>query len=115
MTNQSKERLSAFEVDLIEDFNEPTITETQHLYWLETPYDESGGRFVLMATNTVGAPFVYVRPVEVTVPVPHDFNPRAAKLAGLREEEKRVRAEFQARITELQRQQSELLALEMAA
>lgn len=113
MTNQSKETLSVDPIDLIEDAEEPTITETQHLYWLEAPYEERGGKFMLMPSNKVGAPFVYVKPVEVTVAVPAHFDVSSAKLAGLREEEKRVRAEFQARITELQRQQSELLAIEM--
>lgn len=114
MTNQSKERLSALEVDLIEEDEEPTLTEAQHLYWLVTPYGERGGKFTLLSTDKVGAPFVYVRPVEITVPVPAHFDVRAAKLKSIKEEEQRVRAEFQARITELQRQQSELLALEMA-
>ena len=111
-TAQHAAPLSISMEDLTED--DLVIRETQHIYWLETPYDERPGKFMLMPSNKVGAPFVYVGPVEVEVPAPRNFDPRAAKLASLKEEEQRVRAEFQARITELQRQQSELLALEMS-
>ena len=105
-TAQHAAPLSISMEDCSED--EPTIKSTVHLHWTEY------GGFTLSTCKDLGHPFVYVKPVEVEVPVPVNFDPRAAKLASLKEEEQRVRAEFQARITELQRQQSELLALEMA-
>lgn len=107
MTNQSKERLSIDMADC-----DDVIKETVHLYWHEVLQ-----RWVVCTSKDLSqyGGYIYVKAVEVEIPVPDDFDPRAAKLQTLREEEKRVRAEFQARITELQRQQSELLALEMAA
>lgn len=109
MTNQSKERLSIHMEDSMD-----IIKETFHIYWSENKYTPELSRFVLFTSKDMSQyGYVYVKPVEIEVEAPTDFDPRAAKLASLREEEKRVRAEFQARITELQRQQSELLAIEM--
>lgn len=83
-------------------------TFTMHLYW-----DDISHEYELYAAKSMNSRFLlYVGPVEVEALVPEKFDVRAAKLAAIKTEETRLRAEFQARITELQRQASELLALE---
>lgn len=97
------------------DNSQSTIKETFHIYWSENKYDPEASRFVIFTGKEMSQyGYVYVKPVDIEVEAPTDFDPRAAKLASLKEEEQRVRAEFTKRITELQRQQSELLALEMS-
>lgn len=86
-----------------------TQTFSMHLYWdtLNNEYEMYAGR------NLNSRYTLYVQPVEVTVEVPESFDVRAAKLASIRAEEAELRAKFQARITELQREANELLAIEM--
>lgn len=54
----------------------------------------------------------YVQPVTVEAEVPDNFDIRAAKLRDLQAEQAKVRAEMSARITDLQRQINELMAIE---
>lgn len=93
-----------------------TIKETLHIYWQEDLFDkERGGKFLLFGSKDMAQyGYIYVSPAVVEVPVPANFDPRAAKLASLQEEERKTRADFTRRITEIQRQIGELLALEMA-
>lgn len=84
-------------------------TFTQHLYW-----DELRNEFELWASANMSSNYsVYIAPVEVEAEVPDNFDVRAAKLAHIKGQEKKLRAEFQARLTELQRQAQELMAIEM--
>jgi hypothetical protein len=97
---------------------ENTIKTTLHIYWQENRYDdEKGGKFVLFTSKGTMEQYgyIYVCPVDIEVPEPEGFDPRATKIAFLREEEQRVRAEFQKRITEIQREISQCMALEMSA
>lgn len=84
-------------------------TFTLHLYW-----DELRNDFEIWASANMSSHYsIYVGPVEVEAEVPENFDVRSAKLAHIRAQETKLRAEFQARITELQRQAQELLAIEM--
>lgn len=58
---------------------------------------------------------IVVIPHEFTVEVPDDINVVAAQLAGIEREKEAARAEFTARMSELNAQASKLMALEMAA
>ena len=58
--------------------------------------------------------WVKVGPHPIEVECPDDFDPRPQQIAALDEKIKEVRAEFTARVTELQEQKNRLLALEMA-
>ena len=51
---------------------------------------------------------------EITFTLPDDFDPRADQVAALRKVQEKARADFTARMTELDRQIGELLALECA-
>ena len=57
---------------------------------------------------------VFVKEHLTTVEVPDDFDPRPQQVAALEAEKQKARAEFQARITEIDRQIQSLLAIEGA-
>ena len=56
--------------------------------------------------------YVTVMPHEIAVEVPDDFDPRPHQVAALEAEKQKARAEFQARVTEIDRQIQSLLAIE---
>lgn len=58
---------------------------------------------------------IFVQEHLTTVEVPDDFDPRPAQVAALEAEKQKARADFQARITEIDRQIQSLMAIEMAA
>lgn len=53
-----------------------------------------------------------VAPYTITLEVPDNFNPNGQFVAALEAEKKKVMAEFQNRITEIDRQISQFLAIE---
>lgn len=58
---------------------------------------------------------VFVKEHTTTVEVPDDFDPRPQQVAALEAAKQKARADFQARITEIDRQIQSLLAIEGAA
>ena len=58
---------------------------------------------------------VFVTEHTTTVEVPDDFDPRPQQVAALEAAKQKARAEFQERITEIDRQIQSLLAIEGAA
>lgn len=66
-------------------------------------------------TLTSDAWGVAVREHSIEVEIPDDFDLRPQQIAALDEEIKKTRAEFTARINELQEQKSRLLAIEYVA
>ena len=56
--------------------------------------------------------YVTVMPHEIAVEVPDDFDPRPQQVAALEAEKQKARAEFHARVTEIDRQIQSLLAIE---
>ena len=56
--------------------------------------------------------YVTVMPHEIAVEVPDDFDPRPHQVAALEAEKQKARAEFHARVTEIDRQIQSLLAIE---
>lgn len=58
---------------------------------------------------------VFVKEHLTTVEVPDDFDPRPQQVAALEAEKQKARADFQARITEIDRQIQSLMAIEGAA
>ena len=57
---------------------------------------------------------VFVKEHLTTVEVPDDFDPRPQQVAALEAEKQKARAEFHARVTEIDRQIQSLLAIEVA-
>lgn len=55
---------------------------------------------------------VAVQPHTITVEIPADFDPRPSMVKALEAQKEKARAEFAARVVELDRQINELLALE---
>ena len=64
-----------------------------------------------VTSETWGVP---VREHSIEVEIPDDFDPRPQQVAALDEEINRVRAEFTARINQLQEQKQRLLAIEFS-
>ena len=58
---------------------------------------------------------IFVKEHLTTVEVPDDFDPRPLQVQMLEAEKQKARADFQARITEIDRQIQSLLAIEGAA
>ena len=58
---------------------------------------------------------IFVKEHLTTVEVPDDFDPRPQQVAALEAAKQKARAEFQARVTEIDRQIQSLLAIEGAA
>ena len=58
--------------------------------------------------------WVMVGPHDFTIECPDDFDPRPQQVAAIDEKLQQIRAEFTARIAELQEQRNRLLCLEMA-
>ena len=58
---------------------------------------------------------VFVTEHTTTIEVPDDFDPRPQQVAALEAEKQKARAEFQKRITDIDRQIQSLLAIEGAA
>ena len=56
--------------------------------------------------------YVTVMPHEIEVEVPDDFDPRQQQVAALEAEKQKARADFQRRVTEIDRQIQSLLAIE---
>ena len=65
-------------------------------------------------TEDAQSGLVFVTEHTTTVEVPDDFDPRPQQIAALEAAKQKARAEFQARITELDRQIQSLLAIEGA-
>ena len=57
---------------------------------------------------------VMIKPMEIEVDLPDDFDPRPAQIAALKAKQTKAAAEFHARNTEIMRQINELQALEMS-
>lgn len=57
---------------------------------------------------------VFVKEHTTTVEVPDDFDPRPLQVVALEAEKQKARAEFQARITQIDRQIQSLMAIEGA-
>lgn len=57
---------------------------------------------------------VMIRPIEIEVDIPDDFDPRPQQIAALIKKQTKAAAAFHAMNTEIMRQLNELQALEMA-
>lgn len=86
------------------------VTQTLHLHATENM--DGSVSFALMQFDMSEYGHMYIGQHDVTFEVPEDFDIKQHKLKALEKEMTRVRADFQARITSLQSQYNDLLALE---
>ena len=70
------------------------------------------GSYSFMPCDMTECGYVNVMPHEIAVEVPDDFDPRPHQVAALIAEKQKARADFQARVTEIDRQIQSLLAIE---
>lgn len=85
-------------------------TKVMHVYAEETW--DGKLKFDLALTDMSEFGWIMVGTVEVEYEVPDNFNLQQAKAGAIQKEIQKVRADFQARITELQAQYNECLAIE---
>ena len=84
------------------------------LYHVQSKWDKEG-RYKIFSTETLGDnDFTLVGPVTVEAEVPDAFDPRPGKIAALKTERARLRAKLGARLTDIERQISELTAIDHA-
>ena len=93
------------------------ITVTQYVYWEKSAYTGEGRFSVLpwdMRTWTAKEQSgrIFVKEIETTFEVPVNFDPTSQQIAALKAEKAQAMAEFQARVTEIDRQIQSLLAIE---
>ena len=74
-----------------------------------------GFRFHFFSCDMGEHGYINVMPHEIEIEVPDDFDPRPQQVAALEAEKQKARAEFQKRVTEIDRQIQSLLAIEGAA
>ena len=65
------------------------------------------------ASDIDGMGCLLIKPIEIEVDVPDDFDPRPAQIAALKTQQKKAAADFHAMNNEIMRQINELQALEM--
>jgi hypothetical protein len=89
-------------------------TFAMHLYARKPYFQEEGEyAFVLVPWNSESGSFgSYIGPVTVEAEVPDAFDMRSAQVKAKQEELQKVRAEFGAKVTQLQRELAELQAIE---
>lgn len=85
-----------------------------HVHYLKRGWQEEG-RFGF-ANHPMGdiADYVDVCEATIEVEVPDNFDPRGAQVESLKRQKQELMADFQARVTEIERQISKLTALEAA-
>lgn len=88
------------------------VTQTMYLHVAEQ-WDKTI-RFQLMQADMSEYGYICVGKTNVTFDVPENFDIRQPKAKAIEKEMAKVRADFQTRITELQRTYNELLAIEGA-
>jgi hypothetical protein len=90
-----------------------TVKITAFVYELDFGHGD-GPEFRVFNSDTQGDKwYTLVGPVEIEYEIPDSFNPTASKLAQLEKEKAAVRAEYLARVREIEERISKLQALEM--
>lgn len=76
------------------------------------------GSYDFLLYDITGASFadgrVMIMPHTIEVDIPDDFDPRPHQIAALQADRTKLQAAFSARVTEIERQISELTCLEMS-
>lgn len=88
------------------------VTIKGFINYRKTLYGESECDYYFQQCDMSEYGYVTVRPHEIEVEVPDDFDPRPQQIAALEAEKQKARAEFHARVTEIDRQIQSLLAIE---
>lgn len=93
------------------------ITVTQYVYWKKCKYTGEEG-FELLPYDVREwkeedrGGRIFVKTIETIFDVPSDFDPVPQQIDSLKAEKAQAMADFQARVTEIERQIQSLLAIE---
>lgn len=82
--------------------------------WERGPNVLDGHSLKFIVHEGLNAPYVQLCPHTITFDLPEGWDPRAQRIDALRKEEKKLRADFHVRVTEIQAQINKLQALEMS-
>jgi hypothetical protein len=74
-----------------------------------------GFRYGYCHVKLEGAGYIHAGTVTMTINLPEGFDPRSGAVKTLEEQRKKIQAEFQARMVEIDRQISQFTAIECAA
>lgn len=87
---------------------------TQHLYWHKWDWEEKGAFCIDKSDSLakIGPEYVLIRAIDVEIEVPDDFDPRPHQIATLREKQKEIRAESEAKLNNIEEQIQRLQCLE---
>ena len=88
------------------------ITETLHIHMTKYPWDSTPAYTVINGKLDDTDYRTYICSQEVELEIPDDYDPRAQKIAALREQQTKAAADYQKTVTEIQRRISELQAIE---
>lgn len=90
------------------------ITQTVFVHYDTDRLCESIGwsRWDLRRSKSRDDSYVFVGAVEVTFDVPDDFDPRPSQVKALEAKKRELQAQFAAAVTEIERQISQLQAIE---
>jgi hypothetical protein len=86
-----------------------------HIYFVKYSWETAGEFIALTYQVKDDVIYSYVGPQEIEIEVPEHFDPRPAQIAVLEAQKKKVMADFQKSVTDINRRISELNALEYIA
>ena len=87
------------------------VKVTAHIHYVNYPWDDN--KFKIFSCKLDGdESHIYIGSQEVEIDVPDNYDPRPAQIAALQELHKKAAADYQSKVTEIQRRISELQALE---
>lgn len=90
------------------------VTIKGFIHYRQEAWTDSGA-YSFMHCDMTDCGYVNVMPHEIEIEVPDDFDPRPQQVAALEAEKQKARAEFQKRVTEIDRKIQSLLAIEGGA
>ena len=91
------------------------IKSTIYIHYLKYSWEEKGEYQIFSCKLDDADCRVYVGEQEIEIDVPDDFDPRAQQIAALEEQKRKVMADYQKSVTEINERISNLQALEYTA
>ena len=91
------------------------IKTTVHIYFNQYSWENKGDYTVFSCILDDTESCTYVGEQEIEIDVPDDYDPRAQKIAALEKHKKKVMADYQKMVTDINEKISKLQALEYTA
>lgn len=91
------------------------VKTTIHIFYSKYSWEEKGEYLVFYAKVDDDESRTYVGQQEIEIEVPDDYDPRAQKIAALEKHKKKVMADYQKTLMEINERISKLQAIEYTA